>query len=86
VFLGYPLHPPGKPDQLRAEHLKKIRAPLLFMQGSRDAFGAPHELREIISKLSLTATLYEVLGGDHSFKVVKSSPVSQQQVYEAAMD
>ena len=86
VFLGYPLHPPGKPDQLRAEHLKNIRAPLLFMQGSRDAFGTPDELREIIRKLSLGATLYEVLGGDHSFKVPKSSPVSQQQVYEGAMD
>ena len=86
VFLGYPLHPPGKPDQLRAEHLKDIRAPMLFMQGSRDAFGTPDELSEIIRKLSLTATLYEVLGGDHSFKVHKSAPLSQQQVYEAAMD
>jgi len=45
VFLGYPLHPPGKPEQLRAEHLENIRAPMLFMQGTRDAFGTPDELR-----------------------------------------
>src|SRR5438034_2591038 len=41
VFLGYPLHPPGKPEQLRDAHLKEIRAPMLFMQGSRDPFGTP---------------------------------------------
>jgi predicted alpha/beta-hydrolase family hydrolase len=86
VFLGYPLHPPGRPDQLRAEHLKNIRAPLLFVQGSRDAFGTPDELRAVIKTLRLPATLYEVEGGDHSFKVPKSSPVTQQQVYEAVMD
>lgn len=86
VFLGYPLHPPGKPEQLRAEHLKNIRAPMLFMQGSRDAFGTSDEIREVIKKLRLPATLYEVTGGDHSFKVPKSAPLSQDQVYEAAMD
>jgi predicted alpha/beta-hydrolase family hydrolase len=86
VFLGYPLHPPGKPEQLRAEHLKTIRAPMLFMQGSRDAFGTPDELRAVIRELSLPATLYEIKGGDHSFKVLKSASVPQDEVYEAAMD
>jgi predicted alpha/beta-hydrolase family hydrolase len=86
VFLGYPLHPPGKPEQLRAEHLQNIRAPMLFVQGSRDAFGTPDELRTVIKKFRLPATLYEVEGGDHSFKVPKSAPVPQQQVYEAVMD
>ena len=86
VFLGYPLHPLGKPDQLRAEHLQSIRAPMLFVQGSRDAFGTPDELRAVIKELHQLATLYVVEGGDHSFKVLKSSRVTQQQVYEAVMD
>lgn len=86
VFLGYPLHPPSNPEKLRKEHLKNVRAPMLFMQGSRDAFGTPGELRDVITELSLSATLYEITGGDHSFKVLKSSPVPQPQVYEAAMD
>ena len=86
VFLGYPLHPPGRPDKLRAEHLQNIRSPMLFVQGSRDAFGTPDELRAVIKKFRLPATLYEVEGGDHSFKVPNSSPVPQQQVYEVVMD
>jgi uncharacterized protein len=86
VFLGYPLHPPGKPDQLRAEHLQHISAPMLFVQGSRDAFGKPEEIRPLVKKLDLPATLYAVEGGDHSFKVPKSSVVPQPQVYEAILD
>ena len=86
VFLGYPLHPPGKPDQLRSKHLDRIRAPMLFIQGSRDSFGTPEELRPIIEELSLPAKLYEVEGGDHSFNVPKRSPVTQEQVYENLMD
>ena len=86
VFLGYPLHPPGKPEQLRDAHLKDIRAPMLFMQGSRDAFGTPDELRAVIKKHRLPASLYVIEGGDHSFKVPKSSGLLQQQVYDSAMD
>lgn len=86
VFLGYPLHPPGKPDQLRSAHLANIRAPLLFIQGSRDPFGAPDELQRIIKKLKLTAAIHAIDGGDHSFKVPKKSPLSQEEVYGAAQD
>lgn len=86
VFLGYPLHPPGKPDKLRAEHLKNIRAPMLFVQGARDAFGTPDELRTVIKESNLPATLHVIEGGDHSFKVPKSSPVPQPQIYESVMD
>lgn len=86
VFLGYPLHPPGKPDQLRSEHLARIKAPMLFVQGGRDPFGTPDELRPVIEKLRLRATLYAVEGGDHSFSVPKKWPVSQAEVYAAAMD
>ena len=86
VFLGYPLHPPGKPEQSRDQHLKDIRAPMLFVQGSRDAFGAPAELRSVIKKLRLPATLQVIEGGDHSFKVPKGASVPQQKVYETAID
>ena len=47
VFLGYPLHPPGKVDQLRAKHLSDIKVPMLIIQSSRDTFGTPDELRPI---------------------------------------
>ncbi|MFP5264012.1 MAG: alpha/beta family hydrolase [Blastocatellia bacterium] len=84
VFLGYPLHPPGRPDRLRREHLSLIRAPMLFVQGSRDPFGTPGELRPIIESLQAPAAVYAVEGGDHSFTVRKGWPVSQAQVYESA--
>ena len=86
ICLGYPLHPPGRPDKLRDAHLKDIRAPILIVQGSRDAFGAPEELREVIKRLHLPATLHVIEGGDHSFKVPKGLGVPQAQVYENVMD
>jgi predicted alpha/beta-hydrolase family hydrolase len=86
VFLGYPLHPPGKPEKLRAEHLSKIKAPMLFVQGSRDVFGTPDELRSILKPLKTWADLHIVEGGDHSFKVPKSAGVTQEEVYKAVQD
>ena len=86
VFLGYPLHPPGKPDQLRDKHLSDIKAPMLFMQGARDAFGTPEELRPILKKLKVPVELYTVAGGDHSFKVLKREGLSQADTYRAALD
>ncbi len=86
VFLGYPLHPPGRPDKLRDEHLKDIHSPMLFIQGARDAFGTCDEIRAIIKKRRLPATLNSIEGGDHSFKVPKSAGVPQQEVYENVMD
>lgn len=86
VFLGYPLHPPGRPDKLRSEHLPKIKAPMLFVQGSRDAFGTKEEIQNLIKKMKLPATLYAVEKGDHSLRVPKTLGISQQEVYDAAMD
>ena len=86
VFLGYPLHPPGRPEQLRDKHLPQIKAPMLFIQGSRDAFGTEDEIRSLVRRLKLPATLHIVGGGDHSLKVPKSGGIPQQDVYEAAMD
>ena len=86
LLLSYPLHAPGRPDKLRAEHLKDIRAPMLFAQGARDTFGTADEIRAVIKKLRLPATLYVIDGGDHSFKVPKSAGVPHQEVYEKVMD
>jgi predicted alpha/beta-hydrolase family hydrolase len=86
VFLGYPLHPPGKPDQLRSKHLPSIRAPMLFVQGARDAFGTPDELRPIIRELGTAAELFVIEDGDHSFKVPKKTGIPQQDVYRWILD
>jgi predicted alpha/beta-hydrolase family hydrolase len=86
VFLGYPMHPPGRPDKMRDEHLKDIQAPMLFVQGSRDTFGTAEEIRAVIKKRRLTATIYVVAGGDHSFKAPKSLGVPQPQIYENVWD
>ncbi|HSE36478.1 MAG TPA: alpha/beta family hydrolase [Blastocatellia bacterium] len=85
VFLGYPLHPPGNPEKLRSKHLPLIKAPMLFIQGSRDTFGTADELRSIARKLP-HATLHIIEGGDHSLKVPKSAGITQEEVYKAVQD
>ena len=86
VVLGYPLHPPGKPRQLRAEHLARIRQPLMIVQGSRDAFGTPEELQPILAPLGPAATIHVVDGGDHSFKVPKRGPIRPDDVLDRVQD
>jgi uncharacterized protein len=77
--LGYPLHPPGKPEQLRTAHLGAIRVPVLIVQGERDAFGTPAELREAIGAMKARVTLEVVEGGDHSLAIRGRSA---DQLYE----
>lgn len=69
VFLGYPLHPPGKPNQRRDVHLPAIKERMLFVQGTRDPFGTAEEIRGLLPRLNPRATLFEVTDGDHSFAV-----------------
>ena len=69
VFLGYPLHAPGKPEAIRDEHLYGIDVPMLFLEGTRDPFAAPELLAGVIAKLGDRATLVTIEGGDHSFNV-----------------
>ncbi len=86
VFLGYPLHPPGKPAQRRDAHLPNIRVPMLFVQGGRDAFGTADEIRALLPRLARSTELYEVDGGDHSFKVparVGKPSVVMDGIYDA---
>ena len=86
VFLGSPLHLPAQPQRLRAEHLARIREPMLFVQGSRDAFGTPEELAPLLAPLGPAVRVHVVDGGDHSFAVPKRGPVPQAQVYARVQD
>jgi predicted alpha/beta-hydrolase family hydrolase len=87
VLLGYPLHPPGKPDKLRASHLGGVREPMLFIQGSRDAFGTPDELGPAIVPLAGRGTrLFVVEGGDHSLVPLKSAGLDRAQVIARVAD
>jgi len=71
VLLGYPLHPPGRPQQLRTAHFPRLRVPSLFVQGTRDTFGAPAELGAALDAAGVPATLFPIAEADHSFKVPK---------------
>ena len=87
VLLGYPLHPPGRPDQLRDAHLPDVRRPMLFVQGERDAFGTPSELKPILASLLPLPTLRHVQGGDHSFKIAgRDAKTRQDGVYAEIQD
>jgi uncharacterized protein len=66
VCLGYPFHPPGKPEKTRTSHLENLRTPTLILQGARDSFGSPEEVRGY--KLSTSIRIEWLEDGDHSFK------------------
>jgi predicted alpha/beta-hydrolase family hydrolase len=73
ALLGYPLHPPGKPETLRVEHFKRLTIPVLFASGTRDAFGTPAELKRHAKKVKGPVTFHWVETGDHGFKPLKAS-------------
>jgi predicted alpha/beta-hydrolase family hydrolase len=80
VLLGYPLHPPGRPDQKRDKHLPSIHRPMLVVQGSRDAFGLPAELMPVLQQITPRPALEIVNDGDHSFKLPRRNPSAQAVV------
>jgi hypothetical protein len=71
LFLGYPLHPPGRTETRRDRHLPKVGVPMLFVQGTRDAFARWDLLEALIERLGEAATLHRIEDGDHSFRVPK---------------
>ncbi len=73
VYLGYPLHPAGKPEKLRAEHLSEVPAPQLFVQGSKDKLCDPKKLRRILKKIP-DARVVLVKGGGHSLARSRKRP------------
>ncbi|MFQ5704851.1 MAG: alpha/beta family hydrolase, partial [Gemmatimonadales bacterium] len=82
VFLGFPLHPAGKPGTDRARHLANVGLPMLFLQGTRDRLADSSLLAPVIDELGPTARLHVVQGGDHSFKVLKRSGRTDAAVLE----
>jgi predicted alpha/beta-hydrolase family hydrolase len=80
VFFGFPLHPPKRPATKRAEHLKQIRVPMLFLQGTRDELADLHLLRPICDELGPQATLHVIDGADHSFHMLKRSGHTDAEV------
>jgi uncharacterized protein len=86
VLLGYPLHPPGKPAQQRAQHLAAIATPLLIVQGARDNFGTPEELRAVVPAIPASVTLHVVADADHSLKVPKKAEVPQERAHHEVQD
>ncbi|KAD3633248.1 dienelactone hydrolase [Arthrobacter yangruifuii] len=69
VYLGYPLHPPGKPEKLRDGHLYGLALPMLFLQGTRDPFALPGELEPVAERIGPNAHVQRVEGGNHSFEI-----------------
>ncbi len=81
LFFGYPLHPPGRPESLRDEHLYEIKAPMLFVEGTRDPFCPLTTLETVRAKLICDNDLMVIDDGDHSFKVRKASGRSTQDAW-----
>lgn len=87
VFFGYPLHPPGRPDQRRDAHLPEIREPMLFIQGTRDPFGTADDITAMLPTLSAGTAVHAVTDGDHSFTVrVSVAGRSQDAVFAEIFD
>jgi uncharacterized protein len=86
VFLGFPLHPPKQPGDRRAEHLARVDLPMLFLQGTRDAFARLDLLTAVCGRLGSRATLHLIEGGDHSFGVLKRSGRTPDEVMDELAD
>ncbi len=86
AFLGFPLHPAGKPSTDRAKHLAEIRIPTLFLQGTRDALAELHLLEPAVKGLGQIATLHLVKEADHSFHVLARSGRNDREVMDEVLD
>ena len=82
IFLGYPLHAPGKKEKLRDSHFDQIRTPMLFFAGTRDSLCDLEALNTVLERLAASWELEIIEGGDHSFRLPKSSGRSQEEIYE----
>lgn len=86
VFLGFPLHPAGKPSSERAAHLAEVKIPMLFLQGTRDALAELDLLEPVVKGLGSRATLHLVQEADHSFHVLKRSGRTDREVMAEVLD
>ena len=86
AFLGFPLHPAGKPSSERAKHLTGVNIPMLFLQGTRDALAELNLLEPVVKDLGSRAQLRLLEGADHSFHVLKRSGRNDREVMDEALD
>jgi predicted alpha/beta-hydrolase family hydrolase len=86
AFLGFPLHPPGKPSTTRATHLSKLKIPMLFLQGTRDDFAEMPLLEPVVKGLGGLASLHGVQEGDHSLHVPARSGRKDREVMNEVLD
>ncbi|MCW9029541.1 MAG: alpha/beta fold hydrolase [Kangiella sp.] len=82
ICMGYPFHPPGKPENLRTEHLKDLKTPTLILQGTRDPFGKPEEVATY--GLSSRIDVNWLEDGNHSLETLKRSEISTEQSWKSA--
>lgn len=82
VFLGFPLHPPGKEGVSRADHLERVSVPCLFVQGTRDKLARMDLMESVVDRLGKFATIHVVEGADHSFAVLKRSGRTADEVHD----
>jgi uncharacterized protein len=85
IFLGYPLHAPGRKDKLRDGHLYEISIPMLFFAGTRDSLCNPELLKGVLSRLKAPWELEVIEGADHSFNLPKSYGIDQWEVYRRVL-
>ncbi len=86
LLLAYPLHPPGKPDKMRTEHLPMITVPVLCLSGTRDPFCGPEELAPVLARLGSRWQMHWLEGADHSFHVPKRTGRSNTEILDEAGD
>jgi predicted alpha/beta-hydrolase family hydrolase len=86
LLLGYPLHPPGKPDQLRVDHFPRLRMPVLFASGTRDSFASPDELRQQVKAVKGRVSFHWIESGDHGFKPLKASGLTVESALAGVAD
>jgi len=86
AFVGFPLHPAGKPSVTRAEHLSQVQIPMLFLQGTRDALAELELVRQVTGELGDRATLHVVDGADHAFHVLARSGRKDDAVRSETLD
>jgi predicted alpha/beta-hydrolase family hydrolase len=86
IFVGFPLHPAGKPSVERAEHLAQVQVPMLFLQGTRDTLADLELIRATAAQLGPRTTLHIVEGADHSFQVLARSGRTNENVREELVD
>ena len=86
AFLGFPLHPAGKPSSDRAKHLAEVKIPMLFVQGTRDSLAELKLLEPVVNSLGPLATLHRVEAADHSFHVPARSGRNDREVMNEILD